>query len=275
MRVFLDTNILLDVLMNRPGLVAESESAILRCEALGAQMFVAWHGLATAYYLLRRGRTELEAMLEVDAFWLGRRWPPQVTQKRAAPAPSASRISRMRCRRLPPKRAEPSGFSRAICPASRAARCPPSVQPIFSPASRSRLLKRTLKFFPPIPGWRARGRGGNLRQLYSAFFRLADFNAIFKSGDKSPIEKTEAYVRSRLLCLHMEHPVLNFHASSAWLLAPGAEKRSPRMSGNAASMKSPAQISVCNSMPDFLHASEHGYMSLPVAGLSPGLPRRQ
>lgn len=66
MRVFLDTNILLDVLMNRPGLVAESEAAILRCEALGAEMFVAWHGLATAYYLLRRGRSELEAVQEVD-----------------------------------------------------------------------------------------------------------------------------------------------------------------------------------------------------------------
>ena len=29
-------------------------------------MLVAWHGLATAYYLLRRGRTEPEAMQEVD-----------------------------------------------------------------------------------------------------------------------------------------------------------------------------------------------------------------
>ena len=29
-------------------------------------MFIAWHGLATAYYLLRRGRTEAEAMQEVD-----------------------------------------------------------------------------------------------------------------------------------------------------------------------------------------------------------------
>lgn len=66
MRIFLDTNILLDVLMNRPGLVADSEAAILRCEALGIGMFVAWHGLATAYYLLRRGRTEPEAMQEVD-----------------------------------------------------------------------------------------------------------------------------------------------------------------------------------------------------------------
>jgi predicted nucleic acid-binding protein len=63
MRVFLDTNILL---LNRPGLVADSEAAILRCEALGSEMFVAWHGLATAYYLLRRGRTEAEALLEVD-----------------------------------------------------------------------------------------------------------------------------------------------------------------------------------------------------------------
>lgn len=66
MRVFLDTNIVLDVLMNRPGLVAESEAVILRCEKVGDAMFIAWHGLATAYYLLRRGRTEAEAMLEVD-----------------------------------------------------------------------------------------------------------------------------------------------------------------------------------------------------------------
>ena len=38
MRVFLDTNILLDVLMNRPDFVADSEAVILRCEALGAGM---------------------------------------------------------------------------------------------------------------------------------------------------------------------------------------------------------------------------------------------
>ena len=66
MRVFLDTNILLDVLLNRPGLAEESEAVILRCEALGAEMLVAWHGLATAYYLLRRGRSEPEALVEVD-----------------------------------------------------------------------------------------------------------------------------------------------------------------------------------------------------------------
>jgi predicted nucleic acid-binding protein len=41
MRIFLDTNIVPDVLLNRPG-------------------------LATVYYLLRRGRTEAQAMAEVD-----------------------------------------------------------------------------------------------------------------------------------------------------------------------------------------------------------------
>jgi predicted nucleic acid-binding protein len=66
MRVFLDTNIVLDVLLNRSELAGESEAVILRCEKAGDPMFIAWHGLATAYYLLRRGRTEAEAMLEVD-----------------------------------------------------------------------------------------------------------------------------------------------------------------------------------------------------------------
>jgi predicted nucleic acid-binding protein len=66
MRVFLDTNILLDVLLNRPGLVEGSEDVIVRSEDAGAAIFVAWHGLATAYYLLKRGRTESEALAEVD-----------------------------------------------------------------------------------------------------------------------------------------------------------------------------------------------------------------
>jgi hypothetical protein len=29
-------------------------------------MFMAWHGVATAYYLIRRGRTEAQAMAELD-----------------------------------------------------------------------------------------------------------------------------------------------------------------------------------------------------------------
>ncbi len=66
MRVFFDTNILLDVLLNRSQFVADSAATILKCEAMGAEMFVAWHGVATAYYLLKRGRSEQEALVEVD-----------------------------------------------------------------------------------------------------------------------------------------------------------------------------------------------------------------
>lgn len=66
MRVLLDTNILLDVLLNRPGLSDESAEAIVRCEESGVEMFVALHGIATAYYLLRRGRTEAETLSELD-----------------------------------------------------------------------------------------------------------------------------------------------------------------------------------------------------------------
>jgi predicted nucleic acid-binding protein len=66
MRVFLDTNIVLDVLLNRPSFVADSEAVILRCDTLGHPMFIAWHGLAPAYYLLKRGRTESEALVELD-----------------------------------------------------------------------------------------------------------------------------------------------------------------------------------------------------------------
>ena len=55
MRVFLDTNILLDILLNRADLVEESAAVILLCESSRYGMFIAWHGLATAYYLLLAG----------------------------------------------------------------------------------------------------------------------------------------------------------------------------------------------------------------------------
>ncbi len=66
MRVFLDTNILVDVLLDRKGLASESAAVIARCESLAATMLVAWHGLATAFYLLKRGRSQEEALQEVD-----------------------------------------------------------------------------------------------------------------------------------------------------------------------------------------------------------------
>jgi predicted nucleic acid-binding protein len=62
----LDTNILLDILLNRTQFIADSEAVILRCESEGIPMGVAWHGLATAFYLLKRGRTREEAELELD-----------------------------------------------------------------------------------------------------------------------------------------------------------------------------------------------------------------
>jgi predicted nucleic acid-binding protein len=65
-RVFLDANILLDILLNRPELVAESEAVLHRCVLLNAEIVIAWHSLATIYYLIRRGRTEEQALAEVD-----------------------------------------------------------------------------------------------------------------------------------------------------------------------------------------------------------------
>ena len=66
MRVLLDTNILLDVLLRRVPHVDESTAALLRCRAVRAEIWIAWHGLATAYYFLRRGRSLDEAMRDVD-----------------------------------------------------------------------------------------------------------------------------------------------------------------------------------------------------------------
>ncbi|WP_395744375.1 type II toxin-antitoxin system VapC family toxin [Prosthecobacter sp.] len=66
MRVFFDTNILLDVIENRPGLVEARQDVLTRCDELQAETFIAWHSLATTYYILKRGRTSAEALAEVD-----------------------------------------------------------------------------------------------------------------------------------------------------------------------------------------------------------------
>jgi hypothetical protein len=42
---------------------------------------------------------------------------------------------------------------------------------------------------------------GDLRQLYSAFFTASDFDSLFRSDGKSPVQKTEEYVRDRLFSL--------------------------------------------------------------------------
>jgi predicted nucleic acid-binding protein len=66
MRVFLDTNILLDVIESRTGLVEESAAVLTLAEVLQVDLYIAWHSLATIYYLIRRGRSEQAAMTEVD-----------------------------------------------------------------------------------------------------------------------------------------------------------------------------------------------------------------
>lgn len=50
MRVFLDTNILLDVIESRPGLVEESAAVLTLAEVLQTELYIAWHSLATIYY---------------------------------------------------------------------------------------------------------------------------------------------------------------------------------------------------------------------------------
>lgn len=54
MRVFLDTNILLDVVERRVPFFAASQEALERCDAIGCDLFLASHGLATLFYLTER-----------------------------------------------------------------------------------------------------------------------------------------------------------------------------------------------------------------------------
>lgn len=66
MRLFLDTNILIDIIEDRAEFAEDSAAVLILAEQLGASLSIAWHGLATAYYIIRRGRTEQAAMVEVD-----------------------------------------------------------------------------------------------------------------------------------------------------------------------------------------------------------------
>jgi predicted nucleic acid-binding protein len=52
MRVFLDTNIILDALTQRQPHAVDSQAVLDRCSAKGHEVFIAVHGLATAFYIL-------------------------------------------------------------------------------------------------------------------------------------------------------------------------------------------------------------------------------
>jgi len=53
-RIFLDTNILLDVVEQRDPFFAASKEVLERCDARGWDLLVASHGLATLFYLTAR-----------------------------------------------------------------------------------------------------------------------------------------------------------------------------------------------------------------------------
>ncbi len=54
MRIFLDTNILLDIVEQRPAWFAASQHMLERCDAHSFELFVAPHGVATVFYIVRR-----------------------------------------------------------------------------------------------------------------------------------------------------------------------------------------------------------------------------
>jgi predicted nucleic acid-binding protein len=63
MAVFIDTNILLDVLEKRVPHHVDSEQVLVRCDQLREPVFIAWHGLATAFYIYSRKVGEAAAHL--------------------------------------------------------------------------------------------------------------------------------------------------------------------------------------------------------------------
>ena len=56
MRVLLDTNVILDVALRRPGLFDGSRRALEKCEAESHELRISWHTLSNLFYILRRDR---------------------------------------------------------------------------------------------------------------------------------------------------------------------------------------------------------------------------
>jgi len=68
MRVFLDTNIIVDILTMRQPHYPDSQAVLDRCTDLRCEVFIAWHGLATAFYLLGTRIGEQSAQLALEGF---------------------------------------------------------------------------------------------------------------------------------------------------------------------------------------------------------------
>ena len=54
MRLFFDANILLDIITKRQPHAAKSQAVLDTCDEIGATVFIAWHSLATAFYIFAR-----------------------------------------------------------------------------------------------------------------------------------------------------------------------------------------------------------------------------
>lgn len=62
MRVFLDTNILLDIVEQRMPFFTASQAVLDECDQRGHEIFIAWHGAATVFYITARKRGESLAL---------------------------------------------------------------------------------------------------------------------------------------------------------------------------------------------------------------------
>ncbi len=71
MHVFLDTNILLDIVEQRMPHYPASLAVLERCDELGHDLFIAWHGLATIFYITARkqGESEANKMISLLLSW--------------------------------------------------------------------------------------------------------------------------------------------------------------------------------------------------------------
>ena len=62
MRVFLDTNIILDIALSRDVFCDEATRVALFCDNTEQQAVISWHSLATIYYLLERSLSRDQAL---------------------------------------------------------------------------------------------------------------------------------------------------------------------------------------------------------------------
>ena len=67
MKILVDTNLFLDVLFERNGLVRDSQAVLDWCEKHPGDAWIAWHTLANLYYIGARAVGKTAAMNHLDA----------------------------------------------------------------------------------------------------------------------------------------------------------------------------------------------------------------